>query len=95
MGNESISLCLKMANEAFGESFKPAKEVVSGTRALSRLDVFVWSDEPYIVERSSDYCGVVRCLDGSIASNRWYWDYNNEKMHLIGSITEEAFQSII
>ncbi|MFS1427137.1 hypothetical protein LMH73_008245 [Vibrio splendidus] len=93
----NISEEVARATQFYGEHFTPCECVsTEGTSsALDALDIFLWCDDIYIVDSAHEHNGVVRCADGSMASNDWRWDYQGVKAFKLGTISKKGFLEIL
>lgn len=71
----------------------PAANVTDGSK-LAPLDVFVWCDEVYILDETNGRTGIVRHMDGSMASNNWFWAFDSEPYIKIGQIKKDGLDEI-
>lgn len=86
---------IEFVTKHFGNAFSPVEVITGTTDALSERDVFVWCDELLLVDSAYSSKGVVRHLDGSMASNNWIWNFQGEPSYKLGTITEESLNSLI
>lgn len=88
---------IERAQRFLPESFKACPvDSIKGTQdALDECDVFVWCDEVYIVDESYDSAGIARYMNGEMASNRFYWKYQDEFCYKIGSISRADLDKLI
>lgn len=92
--NESIERCNKYLPKSF--EALPENDVAGTTTQLKECDVFVWCDEIYLVDDSgAGMSGEVRHMDGSLATNAFYWNYQGEPCFKIGTLSREDIDSLI
>lgn len=92
---EQYQKYIEVSKRILGDAFTECEAKDVGTNPLEELDVFCWCEEVYIVQRSGGHSAVVRAVDGSLASSKWYWSYEGEHNVKIGTITQEKMDSFI
>lgn len=70
------------------------KDVKASNTAPEPFDVILWCDELHIVEDSNSMSGTVRYLDGSLATNNFYWNFQGEFLYKIATISESDFKQL-
>lgn len=93
--NQQFAKDLEFLENKFGEHFAASPLITQTKGKLDDLTVFSWCDELYIVESAFEMVGVVRCIDGSMASKNWYWNYQNEASTKLGQLSQTAFDQLV
>lgn len=92
---EQYQKYVEVSKRMLGDAFIECEIKDVGTSPLDALDVFCWCDEVYIVQSSGSHSAVVLAVDGSLATSKWYWNYEGEHNVKIGTITQEKLDSFV
>lgn len=93
--NKQFAHDLESLENKFGNHFVASQSITQTKGKLDTLTIFSWCDELYIVESAFEQTGVVRCIDGSMASSNWRWNYQNEQSTELGKLSQSAFDQLI